>query len=352
MRCYATLWVRIPPLQLLGISRYNRREMPHTVYKTNNLVNGKFYIGVHKTADPQDEYFGSGKIIKRAVAKYGEANFRKEVLFIFETAREAYQKEKELVAIYRGDRMCYNLNGGGHGGFAYMNENGLSALGGKRSGAGRIKKRAADPEYAARQDAVSRANIKIAQKFVTKEMILRAQVKAIEAWRGRHHSPEYCKRKSADLQGEANPRYGTMWINNGGIEQAIKRECLDVWLGDGWQVGRPKRAKPIPEHLLGPRRKLNPVRPPAVTPQRRTRAKPKSEWKRQLPDWPEDKVLIAEVEAIGQRAVARRMGISNVAVHARLKKMLGLRLKASRLPLEQSIGVRVSEAQPSFCALV
>ena len=71
--------------------------MTYTVYKTTNLVNGKFYIGVHKTENPNDEYLGSGKLIKASVAKYGENNFRKEVLFEFETAKEAFKKEEELV---------------------------------------------------------------------------------------------------------------------------------------------------------------------------------------------------------------------------------------------------------------
>jgi hypothetical protein len=43
----------------------------HTVYRTTNLVNGKFYIGVHKTDDPNDGYLGSGKLIGRAFQKYG-----------------------------------------------------------------------------------------------------------------------------------------------------------------------------------------------------------------------------------------------------------------------------------------
>ena len=47
------------------------------------MLNGKFYFGVHKTKNPNDEYLGSGTYIKRAVEKHGEQNFRKEVLFIY-----------------------------------------------------------------------------------------------------------------------------------------------------------------------------------------------------------------------------------------------------------------------------
>jgi len=33
--------------------------MLYTVYKTQNLVNGKYYFGVHKTNNPYDGYLGS-----------------------------------------------------------------------------------------------------------------------------------------------------------------------------------------------------------------------------------------------------------------------------------------------------
>ena len=52
----------------------------YTVYKTVNLVNGKYYIGVHKTDNPYDDYIGSGKLIKRAIKKYGKDSFHKEII--------------------------------------------------------------------------------------------------------------------------------------------------------------------------------------------------------------------------------------------------------------------------------
>ncbi len=41
--------------------------MKYVVYKTTNLVNSKYYIGVHRTNDPNDDYLGSGNLIKRAI---------------------------------------------------------------------------------------------------------------------------------------------------------------------------------------------------------------------------------------------------------------------------------------------
>jgi Straboviridae putative endonuclease SegB len=52
----------------------------YTVYETTNLLNGKYYLGVHLTQNIHDEYLGSGTYIRNAVAKYGVGSFVKVVL--------------------------------------------------------------------------------------------------------------------------------------------------------------------------------------------------------------------------------------------------------------------------------
>jgi len=92
-------------------------KIHHTIYKTINLINGKFYIGKHQTCDPFDNYLGSGKQLKQAIKKYGRKNFKKEILFDFETEEEMNQKEKEIITedfVNSDDN--YNLGIGGEGG--------------------------------------------------------------------------------------------------------------------------------------------------------------------------------------------------------------------------------------------
>lgn len=92
----------------------------YTVYKTTNLINEHIYIGVHKTDNPNDDYLGSGIILKNAIIKYGAENFKKEILFIFDNIADAYAKEKELVNkefTLRED--TYNLTTGGSWSVSY-----------------------------------------------------------------------------------------------------------------------------------------------------------------------------------------------------------------------------------------
>lgn len=100
--------------------------MKYTVYKTINNVNQKYYIGVHKTKNPNDGYFGSGKLLLQALEKYGENNFEKIILFVFDDETLAFEKEKELLQECLTDPLCYNQKPGGYGGWTYVHSNNLT----------------------------------------------------------------------------------------------------------------------------------------------------------------------------------------------------------------------------------
>lgn len=89
----------------------------YTIYETTNMVNSKTYIGKHQTKNPNDNYIGSGKYLRKAVDKYGLECFKKEVLFVFDNKEDMNAKEIELVTeeyVKRDDN--YNLGVGGQGG--------------------------------------------------------------------------------------------------------------------------------------------------------------------------------------------------------------------------------------------
>lgn len=113
--------------------------MKFIVYKTTNLkssINGipRIYVGVHKTENPDIvDYIGCGvrkskpstysnpkTPFQYAVKKYGVDAFKRETLFIFDTSKEAYDKEAEIVNLnFIKLSHTYNVALGGIGGSLY-----------------------------------------------------------------------------------------------------------------------------------------------------------------------------------------------------------------------------------------
>lgn len=117
--------------------------MIYYLYKTINLTNNKFYIGVHQTTDINDGYLGSGKELKKDIKKLGKNNFTKEILQFFNTKEEMLLKEAEIVNFEfctRND--TYNVMLGG--GYGSAESNGLSFKGKKHTEAAKEKLRIAN----------------------------------------------------------------------------------------------------------------------------------------------------------------------------------------------------------------
>lgn len=91
-------------------------EGRHIVYKTTNLLDGRYYIGVRKTEVEFDGYLGSGLHLKRMVKKYGKENFLRETLFEFSNSKDAYDKEISLLKEHLDNANCVNISHGGFGG--------------------------------------------------------------------------------------------------------------------------------------------------------------------------------------------------------------------------------------------
>jgi len=86
------------------------------IYKTTNLINGKFYIGQDSKNDPT--YLGSGKLLNRAIKKYGRENFVKEILIECDNKDELNQQEIFLISKLKP---IYNIAKGGSGGDTISN---------------------------------------------------------------------------------------------------------------------------------------------------------------------------------------------------------------------------------------
>ena len=74
---------------------------------------------MHSTNNLNDEYFGSGVGLMRAIKKYGKHNFKREILYVFDNYEDMVAKEIELVnENVVNDSMSYNMKLGGEGGSA------------------------------------------------------------------------------------------------------------------------------------------------------------------------------------------------------------------------------------------
>lgn len=79
---------------------------------------------MHSQGDgPIDQYLGSGKLLHKAIAKYGKDNFIKEIVLYCSSREELAKRESEFVTdTLVDDYMYYNLKRGGEGGSSGLSE--------------------------------------------------------------------------------------------------------------------------------------------------------------------------------------------------------------------------------------
>lgn len=83
------------------------------VYEIVNNINGKTYIGQRKLSldTSWDDYYGSGRLIKQAIKKYGKENFSKYLLIYSYSREELNEKESFYIQSTINDktRGSYNI---------------------------------------------------------------------------------------------------------------------------------------------------------------------------------------------------------------------------------------------------
>lgn len=205
-----------------------------TVYKVTNILNNKFYIGKHQTTDLNDGYMGSGKLLKRAIAKYGIENFKKEILFVFDNEADMNNKEKELVTICE---QSYNLCPGGNGGFGYINKNRLWNTENHKQAA--ISNALIGSNKASQ---LSKENKEWNEKRIANIKKNHPSTKDgyVGTFKGRKHSEETRNslKGRGNQIGSKNSQFGTCWITNGVENKKIPKSEVSVWYKLGYTRGR------------------------------------------------------------------------------------------------------------------
>lgn len=88
------------------------------IYLTINTINQRMYIGKRQSEQYDQTYYGSGKVIKQAITKYGKENFKNIILDTADSLQELNQKEKYYIQLYHNayGSLMYNIASGGDDG--------------------------------------------------------------------------------------------------------------------------------------------------------------------------------------------------------------------------------------------
>jgi len=192
----------------------------HFIYKTTNLLSGKYYIGMHSTNDLDDGYLGSGNRLRLAIRKHGKENFKREILEFIESRAELKVREFEIVNLEEiAKKDCMNLVVGGEGG------NATAEYTSKYQ-----KNKWKDKEYRKKMS-------KLLKEYVT-ENHKQGKMK-YDNFTGNKHSEKTKKKMSESSKGmgvgTTNSQYGTRWITNDIENKKIKKYETTP---EGWRDGR------------------------------------------------------------------------------------------------------------------
>jgi len=222
--------------------------MYYTVYKITNLINNKIYIGVHKTKDINDDYMGSGKILKRAQEKYGIENFKKEILEVFDNAEDMFDMESQLVnEDFVQNPETYNLKVGGEGGFDFINGNKDDSYYITRRNNGGKNKDCFKKHYDSLSNETYKQEHYLKTRKALKQKSLELYNDEFEIFRnfkGKNHTEETKKKigeaNSKHQSGTGNSQFGTMWIHSleEKLSKKIKKDELKTYEDLGWIKGR------------------------------------------------------------------------------------------------------------------
>jgi hypothetical protein len=205
-----------------------KQKKYHFIYKTTNLINEKYYVGMHSTDDLNDGYIGSGKYLSRSIKKYGINNFKFEILEFLPNRALLKEREKKIVnENFINNNLCMNLKTGGSGGNLGKN--------GERLGGDNFKKACEYWKIPENKKKLIDRNREIGKKRFEN-----GELKNFKCdWTGRKHKLEtklkIGKSNSMKQKGEKNSQYGSCWITNGFENKKIKRGNN---IPDGWKLGR------------------------------------------------------------------------------------------------------------------
>jgi len=207
-----------------------KEKIFHYIYKTTNLLNEKYYYGMHSTNNLEDGYLGSGKRLRYSINKHGAENHSVEILEYLPNRKELAKREKEIVNLNEiAKENCMNLMVGGEGGFISVEQQHNRAICAGNAFALKLKNNA---EY-----------LKIHNERASKTMKENHRLGKITygTFLNKKHSDGtkiLMSIKAHERIGEKNSQFGTCWITKDGINKKIQKDSLNTYIQDNWIRGR------------------------------------------------------------------------------------------------------------------
>jgi len=216
---------------------YGTRKKYHFIYKTTNLLSGRYYIGMHSTDNLEDGYLGSGTYLKRSINKHGKENHSIEILEFLNSREELVAREREIVSLQEiAKKECMNLKVGGEGGFTVE-----QAKKGRQI-TDKVLEEKHGKDFRVIIGKQYYENLSEEQRLERNASIAR-RLKEVgfdhATFKGKKHSEETLNRmrevKVGHGKGVENSQFGKCWITDETENKKVHKGDL---IPEGWRLGR------------------------------------------------------------------------------------------------------------------
>lgn len=200
------------------------------IYLTTNLINNKKYIGRKTSEIFVSNYFGSGKHLKRAVNKYGENNFKVELLKECFSIDDLIQSETYYITIHdavNSDDYYNHSYGGYNEGFIPGEQNIAKTERCRRLNSEKHKGKKMSDEFCKKQSELHRGKpsgmLGKHHSEQTKQIISQHS-------RNRKHTRE-------QIEKIKNHHKGCKMMNNGTVQKWVCKNDIEKHIENGWKFG-------------------------------------------------------------------------------------------------------------------
>lgn len=203
------------------------KQMYGYIYETTNLVNGKKYIGQHRSEKLDSKYYGSNKVLRSDIRIYGKENFSIKIIKECYSQEEMDKYEVYYIKLFNAHKssMYYNINC--ESGHCRIKNHSRKSL--EKMSKSQREKWIKNPQLRIQHSKIiSKSRIGMKHSKETKQKLREAKLGSKNPRYGKHYlkdEPAYIKLKSRH------------WYTNG-VEEIFTQNCPE-----GFYAGRSKKFK-------------------------------------------------------------------------------------------------------------